>query len=97
MKLSRSVSAAMRSIGCPVFSARIRFRRSRVYRISLAWISMSEAWPCAPPDGWWIMIRALGSAKRLPFSPAASRNAPMLAAMPMHSVLTGGLTNCIVS
>ena len=58
---------------------------------------MSVAWPCAPPDGWWIMTREFGSAKRLPLAPAASRNAPMLAAMPMHSVETSGLMNCIVS
>ena len=27
---------------------------------------MSVAWPWAPPEGWWTMIRAFGSAKRLP-------------------------------
>ena len=27
----------------------------------LTWISMSAAWPCAPPSGWWIMMRLLGS------------------------------------
>ena len=58
---------------------------------------MSVAWPCAPPEGWWIMMREFGSAKRLPLAPAAIRNAPMLAAMPMHSVETSGLMNCIVS
>ena len=60
----------------------------RFVRISWAWIWMSVAWPCEPPEGWWIMMRAFGSAKRLPLAPAASRNAPMLAAMPMHSVAT---------
>ena len=30
----------------------------------------------------WIMMRALGSAKRLPLVPAANRWAPMLAAWP---------------
>ncbi len=58
---------------------------------------MSEAWPWKPPSGWWIMTRELGRMKRLPFSPAASRKAPMLAAWPMHSVLTFGLMNCMVS
>ena len=58
---------------------------------------MSVAWPCAPPDGWWIITREFGSAKRLPLAPAISRNEPMLAAMPMHSVETSGLMNCIVS
>ena len=43
------------------------------------------------------MMREFGSAKRLPLAPAASRKAPMLAARPMHSVDTSGLTNCIVS
>ena len=43
------------------------------------------------------MTREFGSAKRLPLAPATSRNAPMLAAMPMHSVETSGLMNCIVS
>ena len=58
---------------------------------------MSDAWPWKPPIGWWIITRELGSAKRLPFAPAASSNAPMLAACPTHSVDTSGLTNCIVS
>ena len=33
----------------------------------------------------------------LALAPAISRNEPMLAAMPMHSVDTSGLMNCIVS
>jgi hypothetical protein len=68
-----------------------------VKRISLAWISMSAAWPCAPPSGWWIMMRALGSDLRLPLAPAPSRNAPMDAAMPKHTVDTSQGMNCIVS
>ncbi|SIL34028.1 Uncharacterised protein [Mycobacteroides abscessus subsp. abscessus] len=43
------------------------------------------------------MMREFGNEKRLPFWPAASRNAPMLAARPVHKVETSGLTNCIVS
>ncbi|MCY1549995.1 hypothetical protein D9M68_862070 [compost metagenome] len=39
----------------------------------------------------------LGSAKRLPLAPAASRKAPMLAAMPMHSVDTSDLMKFMVS
>ena len=58
---------------------------------------MSEAWPEKPPEGWWIITRELGRTKRLPLAPAASRNAPMLAASPVHSVDTSGLMNCIVS
>ena len=50
--------------------------------------ALSVAWPRAPPRGWWIMISAWGRALRLPFAPAASRNAPIEAARPMHSVET---------
>src|SRR6478736_671815 len=66
-------------------------------RISLAWISMSEAIPRAPPLGWWTMIRALGSATRMPGSPAASRKLPIDAAWPTHTVRTLGLMYCMVS
>src|SRR5690606_17527043 len=51
MKLSRSVSTSMRSIGWPVRSDRMRFRRDRRSRISRAWIWISVACPCAPPEG----------------------------------------------
>ncbi len=43
------------------------------------------------------MTRELGSAKRLPLAPAASRKAPMLAAMPTHRVETAGLMKFMVS
>ena len=36
-----------------------------------------------PPDGWCIMIRACGSAYRLPAAPAQRRNWPIEAASPM--------------
>ena len=58
---------------------------------------MSEAMPCAPPEGWWTMIRALGSAMRIPGSPAASRKLPIEAAWPMHTVETLGRMYCMVS
>ncbi len=58
---------------------------------------MSVAWPCTPPSGWWIMIRACGKAKRLPFVPAVSSSAPIEAAWPMQMVEMAGLTYCIVS
>ena len=59
---------------------------------------MSDAVPrAAPPDGWCIMILALGSAARRPFAPAASRKQPMLAAMPTHVVQTGDVMCCMVS
>ena len=66
-------------------------------RISFAWISMSAAWPCAPPSGWWIMIRELGSEYRLPCAPEASRNAPIDAARPTQTVETSGRMKRIVS
>jgi len=50
-----------------------------------------------PPEGWWIMTLELGSENRLPLAPAANRNAPMLAAMPVHSVDTSGLMKFMVS
>ena len=43
------------------------------------------------------MISLLGKAKRLPLVPAASRKAPMLAAMPMQMVETSHLMYCMVS
>ena len=60
-------------------------------------IATSVAWPWAPPSGWWIITSALGSARRLPFSPAISRKAPMLAAIPTHTVRTCGLIYFMVS
>ena len=44
---------------------------------SLAWIMMSSAVPSMPASGWWIMIRALGRACRLPAAPAVSSTAPI--------------------
>ena len=49
---------------------------------------MSEAWPCAPPSGWWIITREWGSAERLPRAPAVSSTAPIEAASPV--LLTAG-------
>jgi len=66
--------------------------------ISLATISMSEAWPCMPSmAGWWMRMRALGRARRLPSLPAASSTAAAEAACPRHTVCTCGLMNCMVS
>ena len=45
------------------------------------------AWPQPPSvDGWWIRIRALGSASRLPLVPAARITAAAEAAWPMQMV-----------
>jgi hypothetical protein len=78
--------ATIRSSGCLVWLARIWLSRSLVRRISFAWIAMSEAWPCVPPQGWWIRMREFGSAKRLSGVPAASSTAPMEAAWPTQIV-----------
>ena len=43
------------------------------------------------------MILELGSEKRLPLAPEDSKNAPMLAAMPLHRVDTSGLMKFMVS
>ena len=43
------------------------------------------------------MTLELGKEKRLPLAPAASKKAPMLAAMPMHKVETAGLMKFMVS
>ena len=43
------------------------------------------------------MTFELGREKRLPLAPAASKNAPMLAAMPVHRVETSGLMKFMVS
>ena len=67
------------------------------YRISRAWISMSMAVPCAPPSGWWIMMRALGIAYRLPGAPEHSSIAPMDAARPKHTVDTSARHSCMAS
>ena len=65
--------------------------------ISFAASSTSVVWPCAPPWGWWISTRALGSASRLPAAPAASSTAAAEAAWPTQIVLIGAWMNCIVS
>src|SRR5882724_10063194 len=96
-KRSRSVSFSIFFKLCPVCFTRMLFICSRSRMISRAWMSMSVAWPCTPPSGWWIMMRACGSAKRLPLAPAASSQAAMLAACPTHRVETSGLMYCMVS
>ena len=58
---------------------------------------MSVACPDTPPDGWWIITRALGSAFRMPGAPAASSSEAIEQAWPTQRVATGGWMNCIVS
>ena len=65
--------------------------------ISLAWISMSDAWPWKLEETWWIRIFELGSDMRLPAAPPESSSAPIDIAMPTQMVCTSGLMYCIVS
>src|SRR5881394_4080814 len=97
MKRSRSMSFSIWSNALPVCLAYSSLSLPRRYRISRAWISMSAAVPWVPPEGWCIMMRAWGKAERLPLRPAASRNEPIDAAIPMQMVFTGARRNCIVS
>lgn len=60
--VGRFLLKTQRHDGWPVWRASISFRRWRIERISRAWMSMSVAWPCAPPSGWWIITREFGSA-----------------------------------
>ena len=43
------------------------------------------------------MILEFGNENRFPFAPAASKNAPMLAAIPVQRVETSGLMKFMVS
>ncbi len=47
--------------------------------------------------GWWIRIRAFGSANRLPLAPAPSSTAAAEAAWPRQKVWISGWMYCIVS
>lgn len=42
-----------------------------------------------PPEGWWSIMRELGSERRCPACPAASSSEAIEAAWPTHSVLMG--------
>src|SRR2546423_2120103 len=97
VKRSRSMSFSIWSSALPVCFAYSSLSLPRRYRISRAWISMSAAVPWVPPEGWCIMMRAWGRAERFPLRPAASRNEPIEAAIPMQMVFTGARRNCIVS
>src|SRR6266550_1660608 len=96
MKRSRSMSFSIDSTVLPVCLAYSSLSLRRRNRISRAWISMSDAVPCVPPEGWCIMIRAWGSAERFPLRPAVSRNEPIEAAIPMQIVFTGARRDGIV-
>jgi hypothetical protein len=58
---------------------------------------MSDACPWKPPMGWWIITREFGRTNACPSHPAAEQESPHAGRLPMHSVETSGLMNCIVS
>ena len=58
---------------------------------------MSVDWPSKPAEGWWMRMRELGSASRLPLAPPVSSSEPIDIAIPKQIVVTSGLMNCIVS
>jgi hypothetical protein len=73
----------LRSRPCRCATARISSMRPRSLSSSRAWISTSVAWPPMPEvQGWWMRMRQLGSAVRLPLAPAASSTAAIEAAWP---------------
>mmetsp|Transcript_14104 Transcript_14104/g.38624 ORF Transcript_14104/g.38624 Transcript_14104/m.38624 type:complete len:202 (+) Transcript_14104:260-865(+) len=81
----------------PVASANCWFKISRRWRISRAWMRTSAACPCAPPSGWWIIMREFGRLLRFPLAPAANKKEPIDAAIPKQTVSTSHGMNCIVS
>ena len=58
---------------------------------------MSLGAPRVPAEPWWIMIRALGRARRLPAVPAPRIIAAADIAIPTQIVLTSGRTCWIAS
>ncbi len=58
---------------------------------------MSVDWPRKPAEGWWMRIRELGRAARLPFVPPASSSDPIDMATPTPMVWMSGLMKRIVS
>ena len=81
----------------PVLSARILFRRLRVFSIKSATMAISVCWPCAPPDGWWMSTMEFGRHRRLPLAPLDSSTAAIEAHSPRQMVDTSHLMKSIVS
>lgn len=69
---------------------------SAAYKLDLNLINGMHV-TLAPPEGWWIMTRALGSECLMPAVPAAKSKLPMLAAWPTHQVEMGFKMYCMVS
>ena len=58
---------------------------------------MSVLWPWKPELGWWMRMRALGSAARLPSAPPARISEPPDIAIPKQVVATSGPMKRIAS
>ena len=58
---------------------------------------MSAGVPRNPPEPWWIMIFAFGSANRFPAAPPERIIAAALIPMPRQTVETSDFTYCIAS
>ena len=71
--------------------------RRVVASTSRSWISMSRGAPRVPADPWWIMILALGSARRFPGAPPQRTIAAADMPIPTQIVETSGCTCCITS
>ena len=96
--VSSSMSRPIFSSLCPVCLARVDSSHFRILSISLAWISISLAFPkLSPMAGWCMRTLALGKISRLPLAPAARITDAALVACPRHTVDTSGFTYCMVS
>ena len=60
-------------LGASGGAGRMWFRRFLMISSRRRWMAMSVTWPLVPAEGWWIMISALGRARRLPLAPEDSR------------------------
>ena len=60
--MQRTIARHTVSLSFPVCLTITSYISSRIRRIFLAWIAISEAWPSYPPRGWWIITSEWGSA-----------------------------------
>ena len=80
------------SIDLPLWCAMISAIRLVRVITSRSWISISLGAPRVPALPWWIMMRALGNAKRFPGAPPQSTIAAADMPMPTQIVETSGRT-----
>ena len=91
------MSAITCSTGAPEWREMISAIRRVSSRISRAAIWMSAGVPRKPPEPWWIMIFAFGSANRFPAAPPHRIIAAADMPIPRQTVATSGFTYCIAS